>query len=204
MILRDDQRLQPYRPTVTARSTLPYVTSRPAPAPVLSHHRRTSSRISNQSPIYPTPSHHSLPTTPGDYGRLDQKQLKFAKAARGRLGSGFGCEWYARGDGTTALFFTTEAVHALAEAAGLCVSSVAYDRRLVVNRASGARMHRVWVVAQLTKPAGSSQAIDAASSSLVGRSSVHWLRSWRWTGAVGGLAAALTLLFVTRGLRRAS
>lgn len=101
-----------------------------------------------------------------DYGRLDMKQLKFAKAAGGRLGSGHGCEWYARGDGTTALFFTTEAVATLARQAGLEVSSVAYDRRLVVNRADRLRMNRVWVVAQLRKPVSSerSSAVDGHSS----------------------------------------
>ena len=41
-----------------------------------------------------------------------------------------------RGDGTTALFFTTDAVKALAEEAGLHVRRLRYDRRLVVNRAS--------------------------------------------------------------------
>ena len=88
-----------------------------------------------------------------DYGRLDLKQLKFARAARGRLGGGHGCEWYARGDGTTALFLTTEAVSALAAEAGFEVEEVRYDRRLAVNRAEHTRMHRVWVVAVLRRPA---------------------------------------------------
>ena len=70
----------------------------------------------------------------------------------GRLGSGHGCEWYARGDGTTALFFTTDAIRTLAAGAGLDVVSVGYDRRLVVNRATRAKMHRVWVVATLRRP----------------------------------------------------
>ena len=89
-----------------------------------------------------------------DYGRLDLKQIKFASTLNGRLGSGHGCEWYSRGDGTTALFFTTEAVRELAEAAGLRVESARYDRRLTVNRASKTQMHRVWVVAELRKPGG--------------------------------------------------
>ena len=89
-----------------------------------------------------------------DYGRLDLKQIKFARTVNGRLGSRHGCEWYTRGDGATALFFTTEAVRELTEAAGLRVESVRYDRRLTVNRASKTQMHRVWVVAELRKPGG--------------------------------------------------
>ena len=104
-----------------------------------------------------------------DYARLDAKHLKFARAAHARLphaehamlpasstggegGEGGGCEWYARGDGTTALFLTVEAVRELASAAGLLVDQLEYDRRLIVNRSSRARMHRVWLVGRLTKP----------------------------------------------------
>ena len=88
-----------------------------------------------------------------DYGRLDLKQLKFASAgSSARLGSGHGCEWYSRGDGTTALFFTTDAVRQLAVSAGLEVRTLGYDKRLTVNRAERKRMHRVWVVAELVKP----------------------------------------------------
>lgn len=87
-----------------------------------------------------------------DYGRLDLKQLKFAKASDGRLGTGHGCEWYARGDGTTCIFFTEEAIRVLASEAGLEVTSLRYDRRLVVNRSERKRMHRVWIVAELHKP----------------------------------------------------
>ena len=86
-----------------------------------------------------------------DYGRLDLKQLKFAQNGK-RLGSFEDCEWYARGDGTTALFFTTECWQRLAAASGLEVRSLRYDRRLFVNRADETKMHRVWVVAELFKP----------------------------------------------------
>ena len=87
-----------------------------------------------------------------DYGRLDLKQLKFAKVPNARLGAAHGCEWYKRGDGTTALFFTTEALQALAEGAGLEVEELRYDKRLTVNRAEKMRMQRVWVLATLRKP----------------------------------------------------
>ena len=93
-----------------------------------------------------------------DYGRLDLKQLKFARSGT-RLGSGVqGCEWYARGDGTTAIFLTVEAVRELAEAAGLEVCELSYDKRLVVNRADGKKMHRVWLVGRLVKP-GKSESV---------------------------------------------
>lgn len=87
-----------------------------------------------------------------DYGRLDTKQMKFCRAANGRLGEGEGLEWYARGDGTTAVFFTVETVERLATACGFEVEEVRYDRRLIVNRADRTKMHRVWVMASLRRP----------------------------------------------------
>ena len=123
-----------------------------------------------------------------DYGRLDLKQLKFARAgSSARLGSGHGCEWYSRGDGTTALFFTTDAIRALATSAGLEVRSLGYDRRLTVNRAERKRMHRVWVVAELVKPRGACAAHGASSST-----SAWWHLEWRLPRTlVGGSLAVL-------------
>ena len=76
-----------------------------------------------------------------------------ARDAKCRRGS----EWYARGDGTTVLFFTTDRVRALATEAGFEVDDCRYDRRLVVNRRDGTRMQRVWVVSVLRKAADTSQ-----------------------------------------------
>ena len=111
-----------------------------------------------------------------DYGRLDLKQLKFASNPGARLGEGHGCEWYARGDGTTAVFFTTEALSALAAGAGLEIESAGYDRRLVVNRANQLRMHRVWVVGALRKPG-------------TGPAGLRWPRGTRIALASGAVAA---------------
>ena len=122
-----------------------------------------------------------------DYGRLDLKQLKFAACAGGRLGEGHGCEWYARGDGTTAVFFTTEAIRSLAVSAGLEVVEVGYDRRLVVNRANQTRMHRVWVVGTLRKPA--QQVVT------MGASDNRWPRGgWRRAALVVAAMAAFALV----------
>ena len=125
-----------------------------------------------------------------DYARLDAKHLKFARATHARLphaehvmlpasstggegGEGGGCEWYARGDGTTALFLTIEAVHELASAAGLLVDQLDYDRRLIVNRSSRARMHRVWLVGRLTKPTVKPEAeVEAAPRGSMARRAV--------------------------------
>ena len=125
-----------------------------------------------------------------DYARLDAKHLKFARASHARLphaehamlpasstggegGEGGGCEWYARGDGTTALFLTIEAVRELASAAGLLVDQLDYDRRLIVNRSSRARMHRVWLVGRLTKPTVKPEAeVEAAPRGSMARRAV--------------------------------
>ncbi|KAL1529561.1 hypothetical protein AB1Y20_000505 [Prymnesium parvum] len=87
-----------------------------------------------------------------DYGRLDSKQLKFCRAPNGRLGGEDGLEWYCRGDGTTVVFFTLDAILALATQSGFEVEDLRYDRRLMVNRAQHTRLYRVWVVAVLRKP----------------------------------------------------
>lgn len=86
-----------------------------------------------------------------DYGRLDLKHLKFAAVAGSRLhcAAAREWEWYARGDGTTALFFTPERLAPLARGAGFGVDDARYDRRLAVNRATRTRMYRVWLVAVL-------------------------------------------------------
>ena len=82
----------------------------------------------------------------------------------------------ARGDGTTAVFFTTEALSALAAGAGLEIESAGYDRRLVVNRANQLRMHRVWVVGALRKPG-------------TGPAGLRWPRGTRIALASGAVAA---------------
>lgn len=126
-----------------------------------------------------------------DYGRLDLKQLKFASNPGARLGEGHGCEWYARGDGTTAVFFTTEALTALAAGAGLEIESAGYDRRLVVNRANQLRMHRVWVVGALRKP-------GTGPAGLRWRPH-EWPRSTRIaTGAVAALVVVVALVVARR------
>lgn len=135
-----------------------------------------------------------------DYGRLDQKQLKFARMKNARLGSGHGCEWYSRGDGTTALFLTTDAMRVLAEAAGLRVVDLRYDRRLVVNRASGARMHRAWIVGRLVKP-GESASSRTSRARAVARGMLGRGLAWVWPPSgvtyarrVAGLAVPLAAL----------
>lgn len=133
-----------------------------------------------------------------DYGRLDLKQLKFAAVAGARLGSGHGCEWYARGDGTTAFFFTTEAVAALAAQAGLVVEQLAYDKRMAVNRATKTRMHRVWVVATLRKPPARPPSSEASGRAACAAARCEAAaRSYRPSpGAAVALAAAATAVLV--------
>jgi len=69
-----------------------------------------------------------------------------------RLQCRAGWDWHARGDGTTALFFTPELLSPLVHGAGFRVDEMRYDRRLAVNRATQERMYRVWLVAVLRKP----------------------------------------------------
>lgn len=163
-----------------------------------------------------------------DYGRLDSKQLKFCKRENARIGEGEGLEWYARGDGTTVLFFTVEAVVALASAAGFEVEDARYDRRwelvalkrpslssqmrlprlrLVVNRAEHTRMYRVWLVAVLRRPLPASQPRCSAAPALPDASCKSRMQAlskyskpYLW-GAV--IAATMFAFSIRRGLRMA-
>jgi tRNAThr (cytosine32-N3)-methyltransferase len=124
-----------------------------------------------------------------DYGRLDSKQLKFARAPGARLEGGVAeCDWYARGDGTTVVFFSEALLCRLAAAAGLVVETCKLDRRLVVNRATGVRMQRVWIVAVLRREEA------AHDCSAAGGGSNSSSSRWPWPPLAVAAAATLLLL----------
>lgn len=74
-----------------------------------------------------------------DYGRGDLAQLRFAH------GHWLGGDLYVRGDGTLSLFFTTDGLKAVFEAAGFETIECAYRHNEIVNRGTGVRMPRIWV-----------------------------------------------------------
>lgn len=80
-----------------------------------------------------------------DYGRYDMTQVRF------KDGHCLKDNFYVRGDGTRAYFFTEEEIHEMFSSAGLKKLFLRSDKRLQVNRAKRVRMYRVWIQAKYEK-----------------------------------------------------
>jgi tRNAThr (cytosine32-N3)-methyltransferase len=87
-----------------------------------------------------------------DYGKYDMAQLRFEKAGSKRQGNKLGEDFYVRGDGTRAKFFTESELRDIWErdnkfAAGQIVT----HSKLFVNRKTGVEMRRLWIQGKWTR-----------------------------------------------------
>lgn len=81
-----------------------------------------------------------------DYGKYDMAQLRFEKAATRRQGNKLSEDFYVRGDGTRAKFFTEEELRSIWEKDDKFQSGhIVTHSKLFVNRKTCVEMRRVWI-----------------------------------------------------------
>ena len=80
-----------------------------------------------------------------DYGQYDMTQVRF------KAGHCIEDNFYVRGDGTRAYFFSQQQVDEILSKAGLIKVVLRTDKRLQVNRLKKITMYRVWVEAKYRK-----------------------------------------------------
>jgi methyltransferase-like protein 6 len=82
-----------------------------------------------------------------DYGLYDMAMLKMAEPRKSKISDNF----YVRGDGTRAYFFSEEELEALFREAGFETVELEMHRRVVKNRKQSTEMHRRWVQGRFRK-----------------------------------------------------
>ncbi len=81
-----------------------------------------------------------------DYGKYDMAQLRFEKASSKRQGNKLGEDFYVRGDGTRAKFFTEDELRTIWEKDNMFESGkIVTHSKKFVNRKTGVEMRRVWI-----------------------------------------------------------
>jgi len=80
-----------------------------------------------------------------DYGKYDMAQLRFEKSGK-RQGNRLGEDFYVRGDGTRAKFFTEDELRSIWEKDDLFkAGEIVTHKKLFINRKSGIEMKRIWL-----------------------------------------------------------
>jgi SAM-dependent methyltransferase len=80
-----------------------------------------------------------------DYGKYDMAQLRFEKSSK-RQGNRLGEDFYVRGDGTRAKFFTEDELRDIWEKDSLFKrGEIVTHTKLFVNRKTGVEMKRIWL-----------------------------------------------------------
>jgi len=99
-----------------------------------------------------------------DYAVNDMAQMRFEKNKTDKEAKKLEENFYVRGDGTRAFYFSLDYLRKLFEDAGFIVEDVNYIHKEVENRKEGKRMNRIFIQGRFMRPNSVIRSVDTSNS----------------------------------------